>query len=119
VKKKINKEELQHKIIETITKRKGRIKRKDLWKASKISSEIGTKALMELIKNGKLLQVEEYINGKKTLYLKLPSKELKIISLEPLKGIPCLPCNEYNFCSEMGNLTPITCKKMDEWLEAS
>jgi len=119
VKKKISKEELQQRIIETISKRKGRIKRKDLWKVLKISSEIGTKPLLDLIKNGKILQVEEYVNGKKVQYLKLPIKKMKIIPLEPLKDIPCLPCNEYGFCSEMGNLTPINCKKIDEWLEAS
>jgi hypothetical protein len=119
VKKKISKEELKQKILETIRKRKEGIRRKDLWKTSKIKSEIGTKALLELIKNGKIIQTEEYIDGKKVQYLRLPMKKLKMIPIESVKDLPCIPCNDYGFCSEMGNLTPINCKKLDEWLEYS
>lgn len=116
-KAKINKEKIKEKILEIIKKKKEGINRKELWRVAKIKSENGTKALIELIKEGEIVQIERYIDGKKIQLLKFQIRALKILPLDGVKDLPCLPCGDFNTCSEIGNLTPISCKKLEDWLE--
>lgn len=117
MKRKASEEEIEKKLLEIIKKSKDGIDRRELWKVSRIKSENGTKFLMKFIKNGSVIQTERYVNGKKIRILKVATKTLKILPLEILNGIPCIPCPDFNNCSELGSLNPINCNKLIEWLE--
>ncbi len=118
MKRKLNIAEIEQKLYEIIKKNKVGIERRELWKISKIKSEDGTKALIRLLKKGSILQMEKYVNGKKVYILKAPSAILKILPLESIYDVPCLPCGDFNNCSELGSLNPTNCVKLNNWLES-
>jgi MarR family. len=114
---KINENQIREKILEKIRKEKS-ISQKELWKKLKLKSEIGTRILLKLIREGKIERNVKYVNGKKIYFLSLPTPKIKVIPLNGIEDTVCFSCPDINICSEEGELNPISCSKMSNWLES-
>jgi hypothetical protein len=114
--KKVDEDKIREKILEKIRKEKS-ISQKQLWKKLKLKSEIGTRILLKLIREGKIERETKYINGKKVYFLSLATPKIKILPLDEIFDIVCFTCPDINICGEDKNLDPTTCPKMNDWLE--
>jgi hypothetical protein len=115
--KKIDENKIREKILEKIRKEKS-ISQKQLWKKLNLKSEIGTRILLKLIREGKIEREIKHINGKKVFFLSLATPKIKIVPLDEIFDIVCFTCPDINTCGEDKNLDPTSCTKMTNWLES-
>ncbi|MCR6669519.1 MAG: hypothetical protein NDF51_05925 [archaeon YNP-WB-040] len=109
--------ELEKKAIEIIIKRgENGIMQSELWKILGTDSREGSRIAIRLEKKGFVTREPIMHEGKHTYILKIVKKEPKKISISSVKGIPCFTCPIITKCGQGGEVNPITCQKMTDWI---
>jgi hypothetical protein len=85
----------------------------ELWKKLKLSSRDGSRLALKLERMGSITR--EKILEKERWTYKLIIKKIPI-STKSLEGAPCLTCPVEAKCSLEGEISPITCKLIDDWV---
>jgi len=116
-KTKIEKEDLEKKIISLLSSEENGVLQKDIWKRLKIDSRIGVRILASLERKGKIIKIKKKRPDGKSYYIvKLPTKKIKILPIHLIEDLVCFSCLDATICSKEGELNPITCNKLTEWL---
>jgi len=85
----------------------------ELWKKLKLSSRDGSRLALKLERMGMITR--EKILEKERWTYKLIIKKIPI-STKSLEGAPCLTCPVEAKCSLEGEISPITCKLIEDWV---
>ena len=91
----------------------GSLSQDELWKKLQITDHEGSKLTSELEKTGIAIQEKIIKNGKITYKLSIKSK---FINTLPVENSPCLICPVEQQCSLDGDISPKTCKLIEEWV---
>lgn len=85
----------------------------ELWKKLGVSSREGSRLALGLEKKGKI-ERRKILHKGRWSYKMFAKKEY--VTMESLKGCPCMVCTEVEKCYEGGNKDPINCKDLTAWL---
>ncbi|RLE48784.1 MAG: hypothetical protein DRJ31_06510, partial [Candidatus Methanomethylicota archaeon] len=90
----------------------------DLWKLLKTDSREGSRIVSKLEKKGLIKREPVLHNGRKTFRIVLVKKPELKISISSIRGIPCFSCLNIHRCGIGQPISPVTCKELNEYLEA-
>jgi len=85
----------------------------ELWHKLGVTSREGSRIAIKLEKKGMVRRVKEFAKDRWTRRL-VPL--IKQVTLEPIRGLPCLSCPYNQVCGRGGSITPNACQKLEEWL---
>jgi len=85
----------------------------ELWHKLGVTSREGSRIAIKLEKKGMVKRVKEFAKDRWTRRL-VPL--IKQVTLEPVRGIPCLSCPYNQLCGREGSMSPNTCLRLEEWL---
>lgn len=88
----------------------------ELWKKLETDSREGSRIAIRLERKGFIIREPVVHEGKHTYKLKIVKKERKKISISTVKAIPCFSCPIIMKCGQGGEINPVICQKMSEWL---
>ncbi|MHA1409003.1 MAG: helix-turn-helix transcriptional regulator [Candidatus Odinarchaeia archaeon] len=110
--------ELEKEALKQIMKRKTEgIPQNELWKILDTTSREGYRISTKLEKSGLVRRVKELHKGRWTYRLFPIIKEPKKITWNNLNDCPCFICKDLNRCGIGQQISPIYCKKQNEWIE--
>ncbi|MEM0084817.1 MAG: hypothetical protein QW743_06830 [Candidatus Methanomethylicia archaeon] len=109
--------EMEKKAVEIITKSgDDGILQSELWKRLGTDSREGSRIAIRLEKKGVITREPVVYDGKHTYKLKIIKREPKRISISSVKMLPCFSCPLLMKCGHGGEMNPIICKKLSEWI---
>lgn len=88
----------------------------ELWKILGTDSREGSRIAIRLERKGIITREPIVHDGKHTYNLKIIKREPKRILISSIKGIPCFTCPILMKCGPGGEITPIDCQKLYEWI---
>jgi DNA-binding Lrp family transcriptional regulator len=86
----------------------------ELWKKLEVSSREGSRIARKFEQKGKIKRLKVMNNGRWTY--KLFSKK-ELVTLDSVKGCPCLICQDLDKCFRGGTLDPVYCQNLTAWLD--
>jgi predicted transcriptional regulator len=93
------------------------IPQNELWKILKTTSREGYRISTKLEKNGFVKRVKEINKGRWTYRLFPVIKEPKKLEWNNLDNCPCFICKDLSKCGIRQEISPINCKKQNEWIK--
>ena len=88
----------------------------ELWKKLAVSSREGSRLSLRFEKRG-LVERRRVLHDGRWTYMLVSKK--KGVTIDSIVDCPCLLCGDMEKCSELGDISPITCEKLMEWVAAS
>jgi hypothetical protein len=85
----------------------------DLWKELDASSREGSRISIRLENKNLIRRERELQNGRWTYRVFVKKHPIEIDSA---LNIPCISCGEISRCESGTEVSPITCKQLDQWL---
>lgn len=85
----------------------------DLWKELDASSREGSRISIKLEKKNLIRRERELRKGRWTYRVFIKRRP---IDIESAINIPCISCGEISRCESGTEVSPITCKQLDQWL---
>ena len=85
----------------------------ELWHALGVTSREGSRIAIRLEKKGMVKRVKEFAKDRWTRRL-VPL--IRRVTIEPIKGAPCISCEYEHVCGSGGVVSPQTCPKLEKWL---
>ena len=89
------------------------IHQSDLWKKLKLTSRDGSRLALKLERMGLITREKILLKGRWTYKLIIVKSP---IGTESLEGAPCLVCPVQSKCSLDGEISPITCQFIEDWV---
>jgi DNA-binding Lrp family transcriptional regulator len=86
----------------------------ELWKELGVSSREGSRIARKFAEKGKIERIRLLNNGRWTY--KLYSRKVPV-TLDSVKGCPCLICSEVDKCFRGGSIDPVYCQKLTSWID--
>ncbi len=86
----------------------------ELWKKLGVSSREGSRIARKFEEKGKISRERVLSNGRYTyrlVFKKVP------VTLDSVKDVPCLVCEEIDKCFPGGTFDPTTCLKLTNWID--
>jgi predicted transcriptional regulator len=88
----------------------------ELWKELGVTSREASRMAKKFETRGKIERKKVLNNGRWT-YILYSKKEP--VTLDSIKGCPCLICSELNKCFRGGTYDPVYCQKLTTWIDPS
>ncbi|MFQ6053835.1 MAG: transcriptional regulator [Candidatus Bathyarchaeia archaeon] len=88
----------------------------EMWKRLGVSSREGSRLALKFEEKGIIERRKVLYNGRWTY--RLHSKR-QPVTIDSIKGCPCLRCDDVDKCFEGGTRSPIDCPELTEWIEMS
>jgi len=85
----------------------------DLWKELDASSREGSRISIKLENKNLIRRERELRNGRWTYRVFIKRHPVDINSI---LDVPCVSCDEVSRCETDTEVSPITCKQLDQWL---
>ncbi|MEM1655324.1 MAG: hypothetical protein QW330_03215 [Nitrososphaerota archaeon] len=85
----------------------------ELWHKLGVTSREGSRIAIRLEKKGMVKRVREFAKDRWTRRL-VPL--IRRVTVEPIKGAPCLACEQEHVCGEGGVISPKNCPKLERWV---
>ncbi len=85
----------------------------ELWHKLGVTSREGSRIAIRLEKKGMVKRVKEFAKDRWTRRL-VPL--IRRVTIEPIKGAPCLSCEYDQVCGKEGVRTPWSCPKLEKWV---
>lgn len=85
----------------------------DLWKDLDASSREGSRISIKL-ENKKLIRREKELRNGRWTYRVFVKRHP--VDIDSAINIPCISCTEISRCESGTEVSPVTCKQMDQWL---
>ena len=86
----------------------------EFWKSLKVSSREGSRLAKKFYDKDQILREKVLNNGRWTYqlyYKKVP------VTLESVKGCPCLVCDDSSKCFRGGSIDPVLCQRLTAWID--
>lgn len=111
---KAGKESLYQKALKMIIEagEKG-VLQSELWRLLGATSREGSRIAIRLERRGLVIRRKELYKGRWTYRL---YPRVRKISVESIRGCPCLDCPDAFRCSPGGVRDPVTCEELKEWV---
>jgi len=105
---------LEEKAIKLLLKhQKEGLLQSELWHKLGVTSREGSRIAIKLEKKGMIKRVKEFAKDRWTRRL-VPL--IRQVTIEPIKGSPCLSCEYDQVCGKEGVITPRSCPKLESWI---
>ena len=88
----------------------------DLWKELSASSREGSRISIKLEGKNLVKRERELRNGRWTYRVFIKRQPA---DLESIIDVPCVSCNDITRCETDTEISPITCRQLDQWLKLS
>lgn len=88
----------------------------EMWKKLGVSSREGSRIALKFEKKGVIERRKILHDGRWTY--RLYSKQHPV-TLDTIKGCPCLSCEDIDKCVAGGSRSPINCSQLTEWIETN
>jgi DNA-binding MarR family transcriptional regulator len=88
----------------------------DLWKELAASSREGSRISIKLEGKNLVKRERELRNGRWTYRVFIKRQPA---DLESIIDVPCVSCDEITRCETDTEISPITCRQLDQWLKLS
>ncbi len=85
----------------------------ELWHKLGVTSREGSRIAIRLEKKGMIKRVKEFAKDRWTRRL-VPL--IRRVTIEPIKGAPCISCEYEHVCGRGGVVSPQSCIKLEKWL---
>ena len=85
----------------------------ELWHKLGVTSREGSRIAIRLEKKGMVKRVKEFAKDRWTRRL-VPL--IRRVTIDPIKGAPCLACEYDQVCGKEGVRTPWNCPKLEKWV---
>jgi hypothetical protein len=85
----------------------------ELWHKLGVTSREGSRIAIRLEKKGMVKRVKEFARDRWTRRL-VPL--IRRVTIVPIKGAPCLACEQEHVCGEGGVISPKNCPKLEKWV---
>jgi hypothetical protein len=85
----------------------------ELWHKLGVTSREGSRIAIRLEKKGMVKRVKEFAKDRWTRRL-VPL--IRRVTIEPIRGAPCLSCEQEHVCGEGGIISPKNCPKLERWV---
>jgi hypothetical protein len=85
----------------------------ELWKELDASSREGSRISIKLENKNLIRRERELRNGRWTYRVFIKRHP---VDIESVITIPCISCDEISRCESGTEISPITCKQLDQWL---
>ncbi len=86
----------------------------ELWKLLEVSSREGSRLAKKFEEKGRIVR-EKVLNDGRWTY-KLVSKN-EPVTLDSVRGCPCLICSEVEKCFRGGTQDPVCCQLLTAWID--
>jgi hypothetical protein len=86
----------------------------DMWKGLGVTSREGSRLALKFEEKGAVERRKVLHNGRWTYKL---FSQTKLVTLESIKGCPCIVCEELDKCFEGGQVSPLNCRKLTLWMD--
>ena len=86
----------------------------DFWKNLDVSSREGSRLAKKFYEKDKILREKVLNNGRWTYHLFYKNVP---VTLESVKGCPCLVCDESSKCFRGGSIDPVLCQPLTAWID--
>lgn len=86
----------------------------EMWKKLGVSSREGSRLALKFEEKGVIERRKILHDGRWTYGL---YSKRQPVTLDAIKGCPCLTCEEINRCVVGGLRSPINCSRLTEWIE--
>ena len=86
----------------------------ELWKKLGVSSREGSRMAKKFEEKDKVIR-EKVLNDGRWTYKLYSKKEL--VTLDSVKGCPCLICDEVDKCFRGGTRDPVYCMALTAWID--
>jgi len=105
---------LEEKAIKLLLKHQEKgLLQSELWRKLGVTSREGSRIAIRLEKKGMVKRVKEFAKDRWTRRL-VPL--IRRVTIEPIKGAPCLSCDQEHVCGKGGVVSPQSCSKLEKWL---
>jgi len=85
----------------------------DLWKVLDASSREGSRISIKLENKNLIRRERELRNGRWTYRVFIKRQP---VDIDSILDVPCVSCDEISRCETDTEISPITCKQLDQWL---
>ena len=85
----------------------------DMWKGLGVTSREGSRLALKFEEKGIIERRKILHNGRWTYKL---FSQRKPITLESIGDSPCIVCNDINKCYSGGEISPLSCQLLTEWI---
>ena len=85
----------------------------ELWHKLGVTSREGSRIAIRLEKKGMVRRVKEFAKDRWTRRL-VPL--IRRVTIDPIKGAPCISCEQEHVCGSGGVVSPQTCPKLERWV---
>ena len=86
----------------------------DMWKGLGVTSREGSRLALKFEEKGAVERRKVLHNGRWTYKL---FSQTKLVTLESIKGCPCIVCEGLDKCFEGGQTSPFNCRKLTLWMD--
>ena len=86
----------------------------DMWKGLGVTSREGSRLALKFEEKSAIERRKVLNNGRWTYKL---FSQIKFVTLESIKGCPCIVCAELDKCFEGGQISPLNCTKLTLWMD--
>jgi hypothetical protein len=86
----------------------------ELWKKLEVSSREGSRMAKKFEEKDKVIR-EKVLNDGRWTYKLYSKKEL--VTLDSVKGCPCLICDDVDKCFRGGTRDPVYCMALTAWID--
>jgi len=85
----------------------------ELWHKLGVTSREGSRIAIKLEKKGMIKRVKEFAKDRWTRRL-IPL--IREVTIEHIRGAPCLSCEYEHICGKEGKIKPENCTKLENWV---
>ena len=108
--------DLEHRALQLIFSAEEGILQSEMWKKLGVSSREGSRLALKFEEKGVIERRKVLHNGRWTYRLHSMRQP---VTIDSVKGCPCLTCREIEKCALGGLSSPINCDLLTEWIETN
>ncbi|KON31274.1 hypothetical protein AC482_01230 [miscellaneous Crenarchaeota group-15 archaeon DG-45] len=107
--------DLEQRALKIIFDAEGGVLQSEMWKKLGVSSREGSRLALKFEEKGVVERRKILHNGRWTYAL---HSRRQPVTIDSLKGCPCLKCEEIDKCVPGGMMSPVSCGRLTDWIEA-
>jgi DNA-binding Lrp family transcriptional regulator len=106
--------ELEQRALQLIFRAEEGVLQSEMWKKLGVSSREGSRLALKFEEKGVIERRKVLHNGRWTYAL---YSMRQLVTIDSVRGCPCLMCEEIEKCIPGGLKSPINCGRLTDWIE--
>ncbi|MDP6459041.1 MAG: transcriptional regulator [Candidatus Bathyarchaeota archaeon] len=86
----------------------------DMWKSLGVTSREGSRLALKFEEKGAIERSKVLNKGRWTYKL---FTKMKLVTIKSIKSCPCIVCEALNKCFDGGQISPLTCQLLTQWMD--